>query len=373
MNRLDLANDIAQRILSALSKFYESDKRIKIRTAHISGVSYENIGDSGLIFLRDISEKGKFSVHTTINPMGADVYNNTFNLNEQFIKKQKEIAKAYLRMGAIESFTCTPYDYFLVPEKGNHVAWAESSAVVYGNSFLELYTNKESALSALASAILGEAIYSDMHIEENRRCSLSYKYEEKINELILGLLAYHVGKKAEKPFNIKLGRELSSLEKKSLAAALGSIGNVAVFKINDEGNVDRKVYEVLKKDLEKEYMELNTSEDGEIIVLGCPHWNHNEIFNFLKEMNGRSFKKDCIIACCKKAYENTIKIYDRKLLDKKRIYFFKGACPIFSPLLKELGVSKVITNSVKAAHYYKYRGIRVNLKELKDIIKTESE
>ncbi|MEM3872690.1 MAG: aconitase X, partial [Nitrososphaeria archaeon] len=85
------------------------------------------------------------------------------------------------------------------------------------------------------------------------------------------------------------------------------------------------------------------------------------------------FKKDCIIACCKKAYESTIKIYDRKLLNKKRIYFFKGACPIFSPLLKEIGVSKVITNSVKAAHYYKYRGIKVNLRELNSIIETESE
>ncbi|MEM3384577.1 MAG: aconitase X [Nitrososphaeria archaeon] len=370
MNKLDKANDTAQRIIRALSRFYKSDMRIRIRTAHISGVSYENIGDAGLLFLEDIAEKGKFSVYTTVNPMGADIYDNTFNLHEQFIKKQEEIAKAYLKMGAIESFTCTPYDYFLVPKKGSHVAWAESSAVVYGNSFLELYTNKESALSALASAILGETIYSGMHIEENRKCTYSYKYKNKINELILGLIVYHIGKETERPFNIKLGKRLSSLEKKALSAALGTIGNVAMLKIGDRKGISK---EVLKKDLEKEYLELNTSEDGEIIILGCPHWNHKEIINLLEKMYGRCFKKDCIIACCKKAYESTIKIYDRKLLNKKRIYFFKGACPIFSPLLKEIGVSKVITNSVKAAHYYKYRGIKVNLRELNSIIETESE
>lgn len=373
MNNFNLANDIAQRILKALSKFYMNDKRIKIITAHISGVSYENIGDAGLIFLRDIAEKGKFSVYTTVNPMGADIYDNIFNLNETFIKKQKEIANTYLKMGAIESFTCTPYDYFSVPEKDTHVSWAESSAVVYGNSFLELYTNKESALSALASAILGETIYSDMHIEENRKCTFSYKYKDKINELNLGLLVYHIGKKVERPFIIKLQRLPLSLEKKALSAALGTVGNVTMFKINEEENQIKETYEILKKDLEKEYSELNTSENGEMIILGCPHWNHNEIINLLKKMNGRCFKKDCIIACCKKAYENTINIYDKKLLDKRRIYFFKGACPVFSPLLKERGVSKVITNSVKAAHYYKYRGIKVNLKELRDIIKTESE
>ncbi|MBC7090862.1 MAG: DUF521 domain-containing protein [Nitrososphaeria archaeon] len=369
----NFAENVANKILEALSKFYENNKRIKIISAHISGISYENIGDSGLSFLNDIARDGKFSVYTTVNPMGADIYDNVFNLNEKFIVKQKKIAEIYLRMGAVESFTCTPYDYFSLPKRGSHVAWAESSAVVYGNSFLKLFTNKESALSALASSILGETIYSDLHIKENRKITLAFKYKDRINELILGLLIYHIGKKVEKPFTIKLYKELSSLEKKALAAALGTVSNVSLFSTSIKGKEVKEIFEIFKNDLRKEYEELNTCEKGEVIILGCPHLNHAEISNFLRRMDGRHFKKDCIIACCREAYKNIIKLYDQSLLSKKRIFFFQNACPIFSPLLKVMGVKNIITNSVKAAHYYKYRGIGVNLKKLEDIIETESE
>jgi len=373
MNESYFIDDVAQKILRALSKFYESNRRIKIVSAHISGVSYENIGDSGLLFLKDIAEKRRFSVYTTVNPMGADIYDNIFNLDEKFIEKQKEIAELYLRMGAIESFTCTPYDYFWLPERGTHVAWAESSAVVYSNSFLGLFTNKESALSALASAIVGETIYSGIHIEENRKCTLAFKYKDEVSELNLGLLTYHIGKRVEKPFIVRLPKTLSSLEKKALAAALGTVGNVSLFNTKGSKKEVERVYEISEEDIKREYEELNTCEDGEVIILGCPHLSHSEIINFLRKVDGRRFKKDCIIACCKKAYEHTVRFYDQSLLNKKRIYFFKGACPIFSPLLKEIGANNVITNSVKAAHYYKYRGIKVKLNKLEEIIRNESE
>jgi predicted aconitase len=369
----NFAENVANKILDALSKFYENDKRIKIVSAHISGISYENIGDSGLSFLNDIAKDGKFTVYTTVNPMGADIYNNAFSLSETFIAKQKEIAEIYLRMGAVDSFTCTPYDYFSLPKRGSHVSWAESSAVVYGNSFLKLFTNKESALSALASSILGETIYSDLHIKENRKITLAFKYKDEINELILGLLIYHIGREVEKPFAIKLYEKLSSLEKKASAAALGTISNVSLFSTNIDGKEIKETSEIFKDDLRREYEELNTSEKGEAIILGCPHLNHTEILSLLKRMDGRHFKKDCIIACCREAYRNIIKFCDQSLLNKKRIFFFQNACPIFSPLLKTIGVKNIITNSVKAAHYYKYRGVGVNLKKLEDIIETESE
>jgi predicted aconitase len=80
-----------------------------------------------------------------------------------------------------------------------------------------------------------------------------------------------------------------------------------------------------------------------------------------------------LIACYKGAYGRTIEKTNVGKLVKKKIFFFKGACPIFSPLLKELGVKKVITNSVKAAHYYKLRGIEVSLKTMNEIIDKEAQ
>jgi len=359
----------SERILNSLAKYYEVTNRIKISNVHLSGVSYENIGDEGLYFLKQMSINSKFSVYTTVNPMGADIHDNIFSINEKFIEKQKEIAKAFIKLGAVESFTCTPFDYFPVPKPFSHVSWAESSAVVYGNSFLNLFTNKESSLSALASAVLGETIYSGLHNQKNRIPQIGFKIGKIKNEVEAGLYAYHIAKSIDVPFSITIDAPMTSLMKKAFSGALGAVSNVSVFGLNQPTSDNKEIKPI---DLKREKIELSSEEPGEMIVLGCPHWNHNEIGDFLLELGNKCLKKDCLIACYKGACERTVEKINIDKLNKKQIFFFKGACPIFSPLLKELGIKKVITNSVKAAHYYKLRGIQVSLRTVKEIIDQEA-
>ncbi len=367
---MSYTKDTSERILASLAKYYGEASRIKISSAHLSGVSYENIGDEGLYFLRQISNNGKFSVFTTANPMGADIYDNTFGIHDKFIEKQKEIAQALIKLGAVESFTCTPFDYFPAPKTFSHVSWAESSAVVYGNTFLNLLTNKESSLSALASAVLGETINSGLHHQKNRIPQIGFKIECIKNEVDAGLYAYHIAKLIDVPFSINSYRPMTSLMKKAFSGALGAVSNVSVFRLNQATLHNR---EIKLSDLKREKMELSTDEPGEMIILGCPHWNHYEIGEFLSKLGNKRLKKDCLIACYKGACQRVIEKNSIDKFTKKHISFFKGACPIFSPLLKELGVKKVITNSVKAAHYYKLRGIQVNLKTIDQIINQETQ
>ena len=367
---MSYARDISEKILKSLAKYYGETNRIKISSAHLSGVSYENIGDEGLCFLKQISNNGKFSVYATANPMGADIYDNTFGINEKFIEKQREIAQAFIRLGAVDSFTCTPFDYFPVPKPFSHVSWAESSAVVYGNVFLNLLTNKESSLSALASAVLGETIYSGLHHQNNRIPQIGFKIRKIKNEVEAGLYAYHIAKFIDAPFSITSYKPMTSLMKKAFSGALGAVSNISVFGLNQPTS---DYQEIQPSDLKREKVELSPEESGEMIVLGCPHWNHNEIGEFLSKLGNKRLKKDCLIACYKGACVRTVEKITVDKLNKKQIFFFKGACPIFSPLLNELGVKRVITNSVKAAHYYKLRGIQVSLKTVKEIIDQEAE
>lgn len=364
------ATRISERILKSLAKYYGVTDKIKISSAHLSGVSYENIGDEGLYFLKQISNNGKFSAYTTVNPMGADIYDNIFGIDEKFIEKQKEIAKSFIKLGAMESFTCTPFDYFPVPKPFSHVSWAESSAVVYGNSFLNLFTNKESSLSALASAVLGETIYSGLHNQKSRIPQIGFKIGKIKNEVEAGLYAYHIAKSIDTPFTITSAVPMTSLMKKAFSGALGAVSNVSVFGLNQPTS---NIQEIKSIDLKREKAELSSEESGEMIVLGCPHWNHNEIEDFLSALGNKCLKKDCLIACYKGAFKRTVEKNNIDTLNKKRVSFFKGACPIFSPLLRERGVKKVITNSVKAAHYYKLRGIQVNLRTVREIINQEAE
>ena len=58
-------------------------------------------------------------------------------------------------MGVVATCTCTPYLSGNLPHFGEHIAWAESSAVCYANSVLGARSNREGGPSALAAALTG--------------------------------------------------------------------------------------------------------------------------------------------------------------------------------------------------------------------------
>ena len=157
----------AYRILLATGEATNAEKLIPIKWAHLSGVNYNTIGDSGEEFLRKLSEDTKVTVKSTVNPMGFDFdHTSEYNLDEEFIEKQRSIRDSYIKMGVEPTFSCTPYDIYDLPEKDTQVSFAESNAAIFANSLGGLRTNKESAFSALASAITGKSPYSDLRKDD---------------------------------------------------------------------------------------------------------------------------------------------------------------------------------------------------------------
>ena len=184
----------AYRILLAIGNATEATKLIPIKWAHLSGVNYNTVGDAGVEFLEKFSTEVKVKVKTTLNPMGFD-RNKPGDMSDYFVKQQMSIIKSYHSMGATPSFTCIPYEIFEIPVKKSAVSFAESSAAIFSNSILGLLTNKESALSALASSVTGKAPYSDLRVAELRNPKATIKPDFKLmTELDYGLLGYFGGK-----------------------------------------------------------------------------------------------------------------------------------------------------------------------------------
>ncbi|HYY40330.1 MAG TPA: aconitase X, partial [Nitrososphaera sp.] len=184
----------AYRILVAIGEAADAKKLIPVKWAHISGVNYNTIGDGGMLFLERFSTSAKFAVKTTINPMGYD-RSKPEDIPQSFQEKQETIASSYELMGAARSFTCTPYEVFNLPQRGSVVSFAESNAAVFSNSLLGLKTNKESALSALASSITGKTPLSDLQLEEARKTKIAIESDFDFEtELDYGLLGYFAGK-----------------------------------------------------------------------------------------------------------------------------------------------------------------------------------
>src|SRR5512145_2017770 len=160
----------ALQILSALGKIYGAKRMIPVSSVQIAGVSYDNLGEAGLQWLSEMAAgEGHAQVLAILNPAGMDLENwRALGISEEFAHNQQRVIDAFARMGVVTTCTCTPYLSGNLPHLGDHLAWAESSAVCYANSVLGAYTNREGGPSALAAALTGLTPEYGLHLDESR-------------------------------------------------------------------------------------------------------------------------------------------------------------------------------------------------------------
>ena len=362
----------AYRILSATGEATDAEKLVPIHWAHVSGVNYNTIGDAGEEFLATLSKNAKFKVRTTINPMGYDKDSvEKFGLDENFIQKQESIRESYKKMGAIPSFSCIPYEIYDMPREDTQVSFAESNAAIYANSIGKLKTNKESAFSALASAITGKSPYSDLRKDDSPTMSIAMKVSDS-DELTFGLLGYFAGKVADKSVAISGVKSMDKRCNKSMCASMGTSGSCGKFVLDDNSNASEKV-DFDEKELQKVYDELNTAESGDMITLGSPQLGLEEMTDLAAMLNGRAFKKRCLIFCPRAIQEQARHMGYAGQLESAGCELMSDCCTCITPLVTKKDVDSVTTNSIKGAYYLKNsNGLDVNLKPLSKIIEDET-
>ena len=364
----------AYRVLSAIGQATEAEKLVPIEWAHISGVNYNTIGDTGVDFLQEVANGVRFRVRTTINPMGYD-RSKPNTLSQNFLSKQMQIVESYKKMGATQSFSCTPYEIFKLPKKSTSVSFAESSAAVFSNSFLGLMTNKESALSALASAITGKSPYSDLRIEKSRTPRVAIKCRGiAINtETDYGLLGYIAGKIANDSciaFS-DLKSRMEMMPAKAIASGLGTSGSCGMFT---SGNVPKsESFAIGEEEMCNATDELSTDEDGDLIMFGSPQLGLSELTYLHDLIAGRKFDRRCIIFCSRYIHDQARKIGLASKVESSGAEFMCDSCMCLSPLITRDNTDSIITNSVKGAYYMKSSNrVGVTLKDMKTIVRTYS-
>ena len=356
----------AYRILVAIGEATGAKKLVPVKWAHISGVNYNTIGDGGMRFLEKFSTSAKFAIKTTINPMGYDRCKPE-DIPPSFQERQENIASSYERMGAKPSFTCTPYEVFELPQKGTVVSFAESNAAVFSNSLLGLKTNKESALSALASAVTGKTPLSDLRLEETRNPKTAIESDfDCRTELDYGLLGYFAGKEV-KDSCVALNNinKLDTIQAKALCAAMGTSGSCGMFTFG--GKAKEKI-SFGKKEAQAVMDELSTADDADIITLGSPQLGINEMKLLAKLTETKKFTRRCIVFCSRTIYNSALKIGLAGKIEKSGADFRCDSCTCLTPYVTKDRYDAVITNSVKGAYYLsKSNKVKVALKDIKTI------
>ena len=363
---------MAYRILVATGEATDAEKLIPIKWTHLSGVNYNTIGDAGEEFLSSISKDAQVKVKTTLNPMGFDIDNvQNYELDENFITKQLSIKNSYETMGVIPSFSCIPYEIFDIPENGTQVAFAESNAAIHANSYDNLKTNKESAFSALASALTGKSPYSSLRKNDTPNITIRMKVKNP-DELTYGMLGFFAGKVGDTSVNISGLGDMDNRQCKAMCGGMGTSGTCAKF-LFQEGDPNCEKIDFDEKEMQNVRDELNTAEKGDLITLGSPQLGLNEISELALKLKGRSFDKRCMIFCPRTVKDQATKVGYITELERAGCEILSDCCTCLTPLISKENVDSVTTNSIKGAYYLKNsNGVDINLKSLSEIIEDET-
>lgn len=328
----------------------------------------------------------------TVDPRPMDFKNVPVNFLEKFIfkkimyGKQEQYEKQLRKVGLRDdkSFTCTCYmeEVGNVPRKGQILAWAESSAVVYANSVLGARSNRNSGVLELLCGITGRAPVFGLLTEEGRRADwlIEVKTKSLPEAQILGSA---IGMKVmeEVPFisglTDFLGNKLNQRAcdyLKDMGAAAASNGAVGLYHV--EGLTPEAVeksrgllkqgcrsYIIDAAELKKVYdnyplMWKHPSAKPKICFIGCPHLSLRQIYEWLER-----FETELKAAEKKKLAVTTIMtaapaVADAFVKDGKAYSGLTGIgarltsiCPLMYMNNPLCGRKAVITNSNKLRTY----------------------
>ncbi len=361
-----------------------AERLVQIKHAHISGISYFNVRDSGLEFIESLANRGaKFAVFTTCNPYAVMIDEK---MPEDIANKQERIVVALRKMGSL-AFTCAPY-YVRRPKYGEHLAWAESNAVLYANSLLGARSNREGGPLALLEALVGRTYLAGAHLDDGRTPKCLVELDKAPNNTVLTTyLGLKVGELC--PDRIPLVRGLQPLPEgwlKLFLASFGATSNapMVVFEgitpdyktLSAKADVeDKHIVKIadVERELNKNLGKPLRSEGRVVYFIGCPHLSLEELKHVRNLMKSelRSINSNT-----NKQLEFWVGIGDNvsledpivKDLESMGVRILRGMCPVTTDL-RLLGIDFVVIDSGKALFYMpKLAKVNVVIKDRNELI-----
>jgi len=348
-------------ILVALGDIYGAERLVPVRSAQIAGVSFKNIGEAGLEWISDL--RGRVAVPSILNPAGMDLSRwKEMGIEEDFASRQREVVRAYERLGIAVDCTCTPYQIHPgLVRQGDHLAWSESSAVSFANSVIGARTNREGGPSALAAALVGKTPLYGCHLDENRRPTHFVVVDADLKGADYGALGFLVGKIVRDGvplFRLRARPEQDEL--KALGAAMAASGSVALYYIEGitpdppelpgKGGAElEKIGERImleRKDIAEVYEKIPPG-DAEIVALGCPHCSRAELEKIAGLLEGRKARRELWVCTARRTAAACPDLVAR--IERSGAKVICDTCMVVSPASERF--RKMLVNSGKALAY----------------------
>ncbi len=305
----------ALELLVAIGDAYDAQKMIPISRAHAA-----SSGQEGDLYFVELLAKGgaRCKVPTSTNPVyDLDFFDKRFPVPKFEGGVAHKVMEAYEKVGAILSWSCTPYMAENIPLYGETVAFSESSATPYVNSVICAKTNREAAQSALASGIIGKTPLYGLHIKENRKGTCLVNVEASLkDEFDYTLLGYSVGKLVGYgiPVLTGLSRKPTTEELINFCAMSNVPGAISMFYMPDftveassvkeafQGDKPKDRFSITDTDLKNVYKELQTTSGKiDFVMLGCPHYTLKQVEEAAELLKGKKLHKGVSFWICTSA------------------------------------------------------------------------
>ena len=380
------AKQFAMEIVAKVGDAVGADSLVPIKSAHILA-HYSSLHDAGVDVLeRFASSGGKFAVPTSVDPASIDLENwESFGIPEEYARQQFRLCDAYARLGGMRCWTCVQYQVCNFPRKGETVAWAESSAVVFANSVLGVRSNKITAGMDVACAVLGMTPRFGMLDDENRVAKVAFKVAlDSFSDLDFRSVGFFMGRRAASRVPVLLGLpgDVTTDQLKHLGAAAAAAGPVTMIHFpgvtpgtktlaDATGGLEVEEIEVTRSDLESVESDLDqTAETPDLVALGVPHLSINELGEVAKMLEGRKLKRGVrmYVYTSSQAYDMAERTGIRESIERSGARISHSTDAEISPL-KKLGFDVVMTNSAKMAEIVSSEGeIKMRYCSQKEII-----
>ena len=363
----------AMRIITRLAEANRASRLIDVTSAHIDSCLYH--GDAGLDFAeRLVDEGGRVGVPTSLNVATLDLLHpELFHGEAKLAERGRRLMAAYVAMGCAPTWTCAPYQLEARPGLGEHVAWAESNAIVFANSVLGARTDRYGDFIDICAALTGRVPDAGLHRDEHRRAWSVFRLEglsDRLltSEMIYPVLGHLIGQETGVfiPAITGLSPDASEDDLKALGAAAASSGGVAMFHavgITPEastlteatgGTEPRLDVAIGGNELRRARDELTTRSHGPLtaISVGTPHFSVAE-FKRLAMLAGGTTVHAEVEFYVNTGREMLAEAAAAGYLDPIRragIEIVTDTCAYVTPILRRhQGI--IMTNSGKVAYY----------------------
>jgi len=387
------AQRIALSVLVDLGEVFGAQEMMRVSQVHVDMTIY--MVDAGVEFAEHLADLGgKVAVPTSLNPSAIDLERwKEYRAPAKLLEKSRRLERAYLKMGAMSTWTCVPYQQGMIPRFGEQIAWGESNAIAFANSIIGARTNRYGDLMDLCAAIIGKVPKFGLHLTENRKAEVLIHLEEISREMfedkaVYPLLGFLIGEMAgDRIAAIKgIPQDVTMDSLKGLCAAAassGAVGLVHIIGVTPEaqslemclqGTRPREIFQIMPHMIQDAEERLSTAKRdvADVIIVGCPHFSFAEFRELAQLMEGREVNSSVTFwAITSRAVFGWIRNCGiLKDLTDSGVMVFTDVCPLQYP--KETWhFNGAMTNSGKFANYcFSQTGLDVTFGSLEECVDT---